>query len=165
MGVMADRDIGGIRTEPGRPQLNRLGIPAEPGPWWGEPDRVDWIDPGSGLPCRARRGPFGAWCGYVGLLPGHPWYDVDYDDLDVEVHGGLTFGGRLSDAPEAMRWVGFDCAHAGDYTPGLVAKGFPSYPGEVYRDLAYVEAEIRKLAEQLGRATPVGILGWARVRG
>ena len=30
-------------------------------------------------------------CGYVGVGPGHPSHGVHYDNVDVSVHGGLTF--------------------------------------------------------------------------
>jgi hypothetical protein len=148
-------------TDPGRPMLNRYGRQAPPGPWWDEPDQVDWTDL-TGIECRARRGPVGAWCGYVGVRPGHPLHGQDYDDLDVTVHGGLTFAGPHVSGPPDVWWFGFDCAHAGDYAPGMVADGFTAFPGEVYRDLPYVLAEIMGLAEQVGRVTPRGLLGWVR---
>jgi hypothetical protein len=50
-------------------------------------------------------------------------------------------------------WFGFDCAHAGDMSPGLAAitRAIPMpeylYDPDVYRDFAYVEAEC--LANQL----------------
>lgn len=40
------------------------------GPWTAEPDREEWRH-SSGLACLARRGPMGAWCGYVAVPPGH----------------------------------------------------------------------------------------------
>jgi hypothetical protein len=57
-------------------------------------------------------------CGYVRVYPGHPWFGKHYDDIDANVHGGLTF----SDAgmkcethdEDAEWWVGFDCGHSGD---------------------------------------------------
>lgn len=30
--------------------------------------------------------------GYVAVPPEHPYYGKDYDDVPVEVHGGLTYG-------------------------------------------------------------------------
>ena len=44
--------------------------------------------------------------GYVELLPGHPWLELDYMDIPADVHGGITYKeGAL---------IGFDTAHAGD---------------------------------------------------
>lgn len=64
-------------------------------------------------------------------------------DLLLDVHGGLTFSGPLRD--EVGHWFGFDCAHAGDLSPGLNSL---IDDGE-YRDIEYVRAECRRLAEQL----------------
>jgi hypothetical protein len=148
-----------VWTQEGRPRLNRRGLTAPPGPWWDEPDKVQWIDPATGLDCLAVRGPFGAWCGYVGVPPGHPLHGADYLDVDVDVHGGLTFAGSCrDDAPEEsgichvpfegrpahVWWLGFDCSHCDDYAPGLLV-----FPGETYRDLGYVRDQVATLAGQL----------------
>lgn len=98
-----------IRTEY-RDAVDRADWPA--GPWDDEPDKVVWVDPDSDLDCMIRRGGGGAWCGYVGVPPEHPWYGVYYSgciedpqcddgwecghsspDGRAEVHGGLTFSG------------------------------------------------------------------------
>jgi hypothetical protein len=43
------------------------------GPWDNEPDKVQWQDAATGLPCIARRSEaMGSWCGYVGVAEGHP---------------------------------------------------------------------------------------------
>jgi len=58
--------------------------------------------------------------GYVCIPNGHPMYGVPYDDIPVDVHGGLTFSNYSNeiDWPEVPKgdfWVvGFDCAHLGD---------------------------------------------------
>ncbi len=134
-----------------------------PGPWQDEPDKVQWVDPATGLDCLAVRNGIGAWCGYVGVPPGHPWHGVDYDAPDVDVHGGLTFAAACAeDAPEGhgichvpfpgrepdVWWLGFDCAHGGDLAPGIPE--VPMYGwGPVYRDLGYVRAECERLAAQV----------------
>lgn len=64
------------------------------GPWQTEPDKVQFQDEATGLPCLVVRGPVtGAWCGYVGITEGHPEFGKDYHEikLPVGVHGGLTF--------------------------------------------------------------------------
>lgn len=72
-------------------------------------------------------------CGYVKVLPGHPWFGKSYscshdwhydgvphecNDFDANVHGGITFadyGKECATHGKADEWwVGFDCAHAGD---------------------------------------------------
>lgn len=51
-------------------------------------------------------------------------------------------------------WFGFDCGHAGDFSPKMhrllqTLGGGESFAGSVYRDFAYVEAEVEELAKQL----------------
>lgn len=150
------------------------------GPWQDEPDKLQWQDPTTGLPCLIVRGPTGALCGYVGVSPGHPLFGTGYDHVgDVEVHGGLTFAGPCSEGADESRgichragpdedsvwWFGFDCAHAWDLTPmrhpELVATGyyerFPKAVDEVYRGLDYVKAEVTNLATQLAGHSPLQI--------
>lgn len=91
----------------------------ERGPWDHEPDKVQWQDEATGLPCLALRS-HGHWCGYVGVPKGHPFYEKGYSEkicdckdneyscydhspeCRVEVHGGLTFSDHChtSDDPE-----------------------------------------------------------------
>lgn len=67
------------------------------GEWNDEPDKIQWLDEATGLPCLIVRGPVGALCGYVGVAPEHAFHGKGYDDLDVDVHGGLTFAHGCSD--------------------------------------------------------------------
>ena len=110
-----------------------------PGPWMDEPDKAQWIHPASGLDCLIVRGPVGSLCGYVGVPALHPWrLRKGYNDVACSVHGGLTFDGEcqpytdtedftvsICHVPEAGRtddvhWYGFDCAHLGDLSPGML---------------------------------------------
>ena len=63
------------------------------GSWQEEPDKKQWRDEATGLPCLIVRNHSGALCGYVGVPPEHRLYQSSYDadGVDVEVHGGLTF--------------------------------------------------------------------------
>ena len=79
-----------------------------------------------------------------------------YDDVEVQVHGGLTFGCRVKDG----RWFGFDTAHAFDHAPGLDFSnniyGIPLPQGlDADRKHAWtlieVKAEVENLAEQLAK--------------
>jgi hypothetical protein len=148
------------------------------GPWDDEPDKVQWPDERTGFPCLAVRNHFGVWCGYVGVLPGNPYYGQPYQDLyDFHVHGGLTFAGSCSPEgpegrtichapdpgePDDVWWFGFDCGHARDLSPYLqfevdlpfdVPSSYrapvPLPVRETYRDLGYVHAECANLARQL----------------
>lgn len=77
----------------------------------------EWIGPG-GLHCavvQAREGM--NRCGYVRVPPSHPYFGKGYDDVDLHVHGGLTFA-ELEPCVEHEDgqgwWFGFDCAHYDD---------------------------------------------------
>lgn len=136
-----------------------------PGPWDDEPDRVPWTDPATGYPCIIRRNPVGAWCGYVGVPPGHPYHGKGYNEIDyeeIDIHGGLTYAAGCDDdpangichipppgQPDDVWWFGFDCAHAGDITPGTLRYYRSPIADDVYRDLDYVAAETTRLAAQL----------------
>lgn len=143
-------------------QVDRAGWPA--GEWDNEPDKLSWTDEETGYPCLIVRNPLGALCGYVGVNPDHPFHECDYDDVDVDVHGGLTYADHCQDgAPEAegichvpkpgdtdaVWWFGFDCAHAGDTAPYMLKYPALRTPYETYRDVAYVSGEVWRLAKQL----------------
>lgn len=51
------------------------------GPWHSEPDKMQWRDEATGLPCLMVRNHGGAWCGYVGVAKGHPFYEVEYSGV------------------------------------------------------------------------------------
>jgi hypothetical protein len=136
-----------------------------------EPDKVQWPDPATGLPCLVVRNYVGCWCGYVGVPPGHPLHGLSYSRAEVEadltVHGGLTFAdgcGHGDEAtgvchkpdpgePDDVWWLGFDCAHLGDLIPDRPSRLSPFANG-TYRDLAYVQAECAVLAAQIAAQKP-----------
>jgi hypothetical protein len=126
------------------------------GPWIDEPDRIEFE--AHGLPCLMLRNPFGAWCGYAAVPPGHPYHGKS--DADVEAHGGITYAGTCDESvgichvpkpgePDNVYWFGFDCSHCYDLTPGL---RIPMLDHVVYRDVNYVRAEVEALAAQLAAA-------------
>lgn len=153
----------------------------ERGEWDGEPDKVQWPDEATGLPCIAKRHPTsGHWCGYVGVPEGHSAFGKGFEDVTVkddegadaypDVHGGLTYADRCDNReneaegvchvpdpgePE-MWWLGFDCAHSGDVSPGNIRRYAEMGLGrlthyESYKRLGYVKQECAKLASQLAR--------------
>ena len=65
----------------------------------------------------------------------HPWFGKEFDEIDIEVHGGLTFSGEI--ISEAMSFyselteddigswmIGFDTCH--------------DYPAEIYEDGCFI---------------------------
>src|SRR5262245_29921583 len=154
---------------------DRTGWPR--GPWDQEPDKVQWSDQTTGLPCLAvRHLAWGHWCGYVGVPPGHPYHGKPTSDLqDLNVHGGLTYADRCMQPneshpdveatgichvpgpgePHDVWWLGFDCHHAFDLAP-LYGRALPphlqlmnSRMDHTYRTLEYVRTQCASLAVQL----------------
>lgn len=144
--------------------IDKSGWPR--GTWDSEPDKVQWKDKATGLPCLAVRHPtLGHWCGYVGVTAGHPAHRKEYGDAvvdSVEVHGGLTFAAGCSHGtdpgkgichvpapgePDDVWWFGFDCAHLGDMSPGMGRVSFD--PSAFYKHLPFVERECTELAAQI----------------
>ena len=107
-----------------------------------------------GFDCKIKRNQSLSFlCGYVRLPEGHKFYKQHYNDIDVDVHGSLTYSQQEND-----QWVvGFDCGHCFDLCPfeimvnddspyGFMQSGVSS---GTYRTMEYVESEIKKLVDQL----------------
>lgn len=128
-----------------------------------EPDRVEWTY--KGVPCVINRSLLGAWCGYVAVTLGHPWYDAECEQIRraARVHREITYAGddsfdhllqpqRHDDPP--LFWVGFHCGYAWDCPPKLEAdlRTFGSTLEEpdrcAYRDKSFMMDQVDKLAEQ-----------------
>ena len=143
------------------------------GEWTTEPDKVQWLDEKTGYPCLIVRGPVGALCGYVGVSPGHPLHETNYNAIEdrITVHGGLTYSGLCQPDPDdnahgichvvepgeddRVWWFGFDCAHYLDLVPGMIhiysKLKLARDEHSTYRNIEYVKAEVRDLAAQLHR--------------
>lgn len=121
---------------------------------------------------------FGHLCGYVRVPKGHPMYAMATRKLwehgyatriyravrqayrhpaftALNVHGGVTFAAHHTHyRMDRGLWIGFDCAHWGDNSPGM-----PSLLmcGGVFRTPEFVRAECESLAQQIkdyGHARP-----------
>ena len=109
-------------------------------------------------------------CGYVAISKDHPAYNAGcYDDIDVDVHGGLTFFSEphIIESDCGDKWAGFDAGHAYDgydldaletyfgaddeTVKYMRSRDFYTNPHRdlVIRDFAYMEAECKKLIDQL----------------
>lgn len=118
----------------------------------------------------------GTRCGYVAIDAEHPFSksvnEGSYDDVDLTIHGGVTFAGREHDAKALLGdnhcddlWIGFDAAHSGDMQdleamrlafPNSRLTAFylenPRHRFEYYatvKSLAYMEEECRYLINQV----------------
>jgi len=156
--------------------IDRIALKWPAGPWDGEPDKMQWPDAATGLPCLAvRHARSGYWCGYVGVAEGHPLYGKDGDDdaVCLDVHWGITFTdacapGAAEDRgichipepgePDHVWWFGFDCAHCDDTSPqdafyeATRSEWFWRTDG-TYKTLDFVRSECARLAQQLAEAT------------
>jgi len=142
------------------------------GPWNNEPDKAQWVY--NGLDCLIVRNHYGALCGYVGVPESSQYFEKHYDQvheaIDLDVHGGLTFANKCRPHPEGdhkgichieegaanktVWWLGFDCAHAWDYSPRDSEREnenpiFRQNPEDIYRNFSYVKTEVEYLARQL----------------
>jgi hypothetical protein len=163
-------------------------------PWENEPNHIEFRY--KGFPCIIHRAVFeesepniGHLCGYVGLSKEHPYYgktwEGDNDEINqlVDAHGGITYAnkcqGDICHVPangetDDVWWIGFDCAHFGDFIPRpkilyegmedwngklhdlmnmtLAIVGKDKTRGESYKTVAFVKNEIRNLVKQLEKA-------------
>lgn len=122
----------------------------------------------SGLKCLVvlKRDQVMEWlCGYVAVRKGHPDWGKNYDDVDVDAHGGLTFGAQGKEGETCWKdpelwWFGFDCSHAFDATyRDEWLRDHPDFPHvKTERDHKWTAdeaiAETERLAEQLARRLP-----------
>lgn len=143
-------------------------------PWETEPDFFEFVDEDTGYRCFIQRHPeLKHLCGYVELPKKHKLYgETNVGNeflLNLDVHGGVTYAGEKRIKRSTLtgwfnEWydkrpifliyeyvVGFDCAHAGDYSPySLPLLGMNKIIGdETYKDIEYVTNECKKLAKQL----------------
>jgi hypothetical protein len=111
-------------------------------------------------------------CGYVRVPVGHPWHGQDYDDVNAECHGGLTFSQAdepcTAPGPDDAWWLGFDCAHSFDAPDPTLPLSTPPEVGDswfitsgmrnsygVIRSQHYVEAQCFLLCAQAAAALEV----------
>ena len=106
--------------------------------------------------------PIGHRCGYVELPKNHKYFRLDYDAIDVDCHGGLTYSdSHLQDIKDSW-FIGFDCIHLGDGKDINImddknkdfCKQYPkleyhSLGGEIIWTTEMVEEELKQLIEQL----------------
>ena len=115
-----------------------------------EGDQKEWVY--KDYMCRISRNRLQALCGYVYLEKEDKFYNVDYDSIQVSVHGGLTYANMEGDY-----WViGFDCSHSGDLSPFLMdVQNTYRHSMGIYRDMKYVQRECEFLVDQLEILDPL----------
>lgn len=111
------------------------------------------------------------YCAYVRLPKNHPYYNLPYDDIPIDCHGGLTFSQMTGFAPLKKKvwksrflgsvwggsweyedinkgyWIGWDYAHAGDYVPYMPNENDKKRtPDEIVLDAKHVIEQLIKAA-------------------
>lgn len=139
-----------------------------PGKWIHEPDLCSWEQ--YNLPCLALRDmSIGVWKGFVGVSEGHPFYNLNIDDLlknseameiFFSVYGGISGAGRLSSKYKEIAknhwWIGIETTHGGDLMPLLrMDTSDPDMAkllsGQTYKDLRFIRRETNRLAKYLSK--------------
>lgn len=115
----------------------------------------DWIT-NAGLRAVILALPAGHRCGYVAVSPEHKYFGSSYDDVPVDVHGGLTFSAdnlHVINEPN-LWWLGYDCAHYMDAPdPELMSDDFRAYNDRfsrtgTIRTKEFCELQCENLARQ-----------------
>lgn len=114
-----------------------------------EGDKKEWVyisKNGIEFKCHIRRVQrSGHLCGYVHLTTDNDYFGLDYDNIPVVCHGGLTYASDYEND-----WViGFDCAHYGDLQPLYTEQEIYSGGNTVYRDMDFVSKECESICEQI----------------
>lgn len=123
-------------------------------PWLTEPNELRWTDEDTGLECLIKRNPeLLHLCGYVKIDPTNALYGKKYTGESLNVHGSVTWQGKLEADKDAAYYIGFDCGHFNDYVPGManfhVQSGLHPDRWGIYRDIEFVKAECAILAAQV----------------
>lgn len=114
--------------------------------WDTEPDNKSFKY--RNVKCRIKRNlKYGFLSGYVAIPKGHILYGTDRFLLRniFDIHGGITYGQVEND--DKLYWMGFNCNHLGDKAP-FAFRGSLLDDG-VYRQWDYVDAQVRKLVDEL----------------
>lgn len=120
-----------------------------PGPWIEDiekyPNQLYSFDY-EGYKCEIKRQDGWYWTGYVYLQSTHPDYNKHCTEIDVGVHGGLTYSSEGK--------IGFDCAHLHmDIDPSHLVyrqqQNLKLYSKSTFKDYEYVKKEVESLAKQL----------------
>lgn len=132
------------------------------GEWDSEIDNLEWKEPKTNYQCAIIRHNIGYLCGYVKIPPGNILHNIEKytlikvpeiwkkkleDNEDMQeirnlffCHGGITYDQNK----EEERWLGFDCGHSGDISPGS-----SRWEDSEYRNIKYVKESCERLATQI----------------
>lgn len=139
---------------------NRFGE----GEWLSEPDfiKFEYLS----LKCVIKRHELlGHLCGYCEVPCFHQWFGRKMEDLDCNVHGGVTYYGNLGHIGiDGGVYIGFDCMHSFDICPRILDLATkeavdlfkrytiprPFFP--TYKNISFCIVECMGLADQINVA-------------
>lgn len=87
-------------------------------------------------------------CAYVCLPKNDKFYGLPYDEIDIDCHGGLTYGSFQQNE----FWIGWDYAHWGDYCGYHALFDFDSEFVEKRWTTAEILEEVKDVIKQLCEA-------------
>lgn len=96
-----------------------------------------------------RHSSLGHLCGYIYI----PTFAIEVDTYSLSVHGGIT----CESDDDNYNMIGFDCGHAGDLSPYMSyisAEVFSIFDDSEYRDMNYVENNIKEAIDQIHEMDP-----------
>lgn len=89
-----------------------------------------------GYPCVVLFQPLGFRTAYVGLPKNSRYYDVVYNKIPIDCHGGLTYSRQSLFSQETVKnvwWIGFDCGHCFDKRDFEKCKKY--YGEDIYQEI------------------------------
>ncbi|MFB5619504.1 MAG: hypothetical protein ACE5RC_00025 [Nitrosopumilus sp.] len=129
------------------------------GEWLDEPDQLEFTY--NEFNCYIKRPFSGNLCGYVEIPEDNIFYNREcfkcYELYEkVSVHGGITFSDFIFDEERQKKifFVGFDCAHLGDYVP-LVEKykiqnlNHKKFRNEIFKNVTKKLEKLEKLEKDI----------------
>ncbi len=94
-------------------------------------------------------------CAYVRLPEGHNYYGLDYDEIPVDCHCGLTYSKSFLDVlPEHSGWwIGWNYGHCCDYAGFMKSPEWSDIDTTDYKKWTSSEIfeEVKQVTEQLKR--------------
>jgi hypothetical protein len=149
------------------------------GEWMNEPDKIQWSDRMTGMPCLIVRNIIsGGLCGYVGVNETHPLFGVHHERVGrlVSTRWAITYSSLCQEGnppgkgichipqpgePDRVWWFGFAPDTWTDISPLLYPTMFDRHPlnkylaqtlheeNAGYRNIQTVEAAVRELCIQI----------------
>ncbi|MDE6833340.1 MAG: hypothetical protein K2J39_03695 [Ruminococcus sp.] len=90
-------------------------------------------------------------CAYVKLPEGHTYYGLDYDDIPVECHGGLTYSDYYIDGMPSGSgwWIGWDYGHCCDYSGFMINENWHDISRYKKWTTTEILEEVKRVIDQL----------------